>query len=178
MQYTHHITTSQAQTEAVSWQETRSVAGELKCLVERRHDVMVDDPPEKRRRGHDGVAAAETSGRPLPALPDELWCKILTDVHQNDVFAFASSCRQLRRAQVSCGRTLKTKMKQYLHSQERVGRFSVLWFEWHSRCTRVKTKEDMKARTMLINASAFLGHLEVRLSHKIARNQSRLSPLL
>ena len=123
---------------------------------------MVDDPPEKRRRGHDGVAAAETSGRPLPALPDELWCKILTDVHQNDVFAFASSCRQLRRAQVSCGRTLKTKMKQYLHSQERVGRFSVLWFEWHSRCTRVKTKEDMKARTMLINASAFLGHLEVR----------------
>ena len=137
---------------------------------------MVDDPPEKRRRGHDGVAAAETSGRPLPALPDELWCKILTDVHQNDVFAFASSCRQLRRAQVSCGRTLKTKMKQYLHSQERVGRFSVLWFEWHSRCTRVKTKEDMKARTMLINASAFLGHLEVRQNernHHYCRRSSK-----
>ena len=48
--------------------------GRIELSVERRHDVMVDDPPEKRRRGHDGVAAAETSGRPLPALPDELRC--------------------------------------------------------------------------------------------------------
>ena len=119
------------------------------------HDVMVDDLPEERR----GPMASprRNLGSSLPAA-GRLWCKILTDVHQNDVFAFASSCRQLG-AQVSCGRTLKTKTKQYLQGR---GREVSVGFEWHSRCTRVKTKEDMKARTMLINASAFLGHLEVR----------------
>ena len=46
-------------------------------------------------------------------LPDELWEKILGNVDDNSVMAFASVCKQLRRVQRRSGRKLETDMKSY-----------------------------------------------------------------
>ena len=35
--------------------------------------------------------------REVPPLPDDLWRRILKDVHRSDLFAFASTSKQLRR---------------------------------------------------------------------------------
>merc|ERR1712188_256300 len=45
-----------------------------------------------------------------PGLPDELWAKILEDVDDNSVTAFACVCKQLRRVQQASGRRLKTNL--------------------------------------------------------------------
>ena len=46
-------------------------------------------------------------------LPDELWAKILEDVDDNSVTAFASASKQLRRVQKESGRKLKTDLQHY-----------------------------------------------------------------
>ena len=51
-------------------------------------------------------------------LPDELWEKILEDVDDNSVFAFASVCRQLRRVQQRSGRTLFTDLGWFSYSKD------------------------------------------------------------
>ena len=45
-------------------------------------------------------------------LPDGLWAKVAEAVPSSDLLAFASACKQLRRAQVESGRKMVTKVKR------------------------------------------------------------------
>ena len=114
---------------------------------------QIEKQQQKKRRG----------------LPDELWDKIFESVDDNNVTAFASVCKQLRRVQQRSGRELKTDMTSYSISSERY----VYDIEYKKKnCLRTVSKEwclwtmsflseerQQEQRRQVVNAAAFSGHL-------------------
>ena len=103
-------------------------------------------------------------------LPDELWDKILEDVDDNSVTAFASVCKQLRRVQQESGRRLKTNLgklgdwrscchPEYIdYFPERLQKVSPLSENW---CIWSLTlRREWKYTICIMNAAAFWGHLD------------------
>jgi len=106
-------------------------------------------------------------------LPDELWDKVLKSVDDNSVMAFALVCKQLRRVQQEAGRRLETELKGYeffnfssfyfkeefMNYMQRLSTRSEDWFLWSMRV--LPSPEEEKKRTRIMNAAAFLGHLNL-----------------
>ena len=63
------------------------------------------------KRKRDLGESSTTERREAPPLPEDLWRKILEDIPQIDLFAFASTSKQLRQAQVESGRKLRTVLR-------------------------------------------------------------------
>ena len=76
----------------------------------------------ERKTGDEDVAVTqmkqqqeEKKNNNKAELPDELWLKVLEDVDDKSVTAFASASKQLRRVQKESGRRLKTNFKVYFY---------------------------------------------------------------
>ena len=99
-----------------------------------------------------------------PGLPDELWAKILEDVNDNSVMAFASVSKQLRRVQQESGRRLMTsKSGTFGYNLSPV---SEDWCHWSMKfLTEAKEGEDeetvVRKKRKVVNAAAFSGHLKL-----------------
>ena len=121
-------------------------------------------------------------------LPDELWLKVLEDVDDKSVTAFASASKQLRRVQKESGRRLKTNFKVYFYDlrtsqmyydysesipiDKELAALSEDWCLWSMSSLTLK-KEKMKRRRIM-NAAAFWGHLNAL---KQWKEQSRAKSL-
>ena len=100
-------------------------------------------------------------------LPDELWDKVLKSVDDNSVMAFALVCKQLRRVQQASERRLETELKEFkwyfvekfMDYMERLSTRSEDWCLWSMRV--LPSPEEEKKRTRIMNAAAFLGHLNL-----------------
>ena len=98
-------------------------------------------------------------------LPDELWEKILEDVDDNSVTAFACVCKQLRGVQQNSRRNLKTDLDDYsFHKEDRgppeyekLSEVSEDWCLWCMRYLCSTRQTEQKRR--VINAAALWGHL-------------------
>ena len=81
------------------------------------HQTARERPPghrKRRRKEHNNQQNNERNEQQRKEkLPDDVWEKILEDVDDNSVTAFASVCKQLRRVQQRSGRELKTNLKGY-----------------------------------------------------------------
>ena len=96
-------------------------------------------------------------------LPDELWEKILKDVDDNSVTAFASVSKQLRRVQQESGRKLKVNLKGYkdvdtLLSGDMRLEVSEGWCLWAASLSVLIREKRMRR---IMNAAALHGHLSV-----------------
>ena len=117
--------------------------------------------------GADVVKQMEQQQQKKPELLDELWLKILKDVDDNSVTAFASVNKQLRRVQQGAGQRLKTDLRIF----RKVGvnpqvekdkecsahEFSEDWCLWSMRILTSSREEER--RKQIINTAAFCGHL-------------------
>ena len=121
---------------------------------------MAPKPPDKLPS-----SSAEEEGR--AELPDDLWRRILKDVYDdNDLFAFASLCKQARQAQVESGRELRTEIKKryvkdlarYVWDLDECVSVTEGWLLWHSDSIPVG---DKKTRGLLTRAAARQGHVGV-----------------
>ena len=96
-------------------------------------------------------------------LPDELWSKVLESVDDASVFAFASTCKQLRHVQEESGRKLETNLKNYspLDKHKWWRHHHVLkprseaWCLWSWSLT---STEDERVRASIIRVAAYWGH--------------------
>ena len=103
-------------------------------------------------------------------LPDELWAKILEDVDDNSVLAFASVCKQLRRVQKESERKLETDLRLY-NPKRGIRRCWGYWGEvkgysnlsesWCLWCMSLPSSEEEKKKRRLISAAGLSGHLNV-----------------
>jgi len=93
-------------------------------------------------------------------LPDELWAKIMEDVDDNSVTAFACASKQLRRVQQASRRRLKTNLGYWKNLWndnpvlQKGHRLSEKWCLWSLTLTR-----EEKSTRCIMNAAAFGGHL-------------------
>ena len=91
-------------------------------------------------------------------LPDELWEKILENVDDNSVMAFASVCKQLRRVQWRSGRKLETDMKSYSSIYDfEMSIVSEEWCLWTMSFLSGERQHEQSKQIM--NAATFSGHL-------------------
>ena len=100
-------------------------------------------------------------------LPDELWEKILENVDDFSVIAFASVCKQLRRVQKRSGRRLETNLEFYKIFDGRYWIYRPIdkeltalskdWCLWSM--SSLTLKEEKGKRRRIMNAAAFWGHL-------------------
>jgi len=104
-------------------------------------------------------------------LPDELWAKILEDVDDNSVTAFASVSKQLKRVQKESRRWLRTSISEtfvynFSISLYNLSPVSEDWCRWSMKfLTEAKEGEDeeteVRKKRMVVNAAAFSGHLKL-----------------
>ena len=109
------------------------------------------------RSGREG----EDDGTPGSNLPTDLWADIAKRLNQNDVFAFAMTCKQLREAQVQSGRELVTKpVWRGANGTTALSPFRVDWCFWVS--SRFYVTETRQELLRAINAiAAWGGYTEV-----------------
>ena len=91
-----------------------------KDLVEARGEKEILSAAQQRgtkRKRDEGEGSKER--REAPSLPEDVWRKILEDIPQNDLFAFASTSKQLRRLQVESGRKLVTNEQDVVETDRR-----------------------------------------------------------
>ena len=104
-------------------------------------------------------------------LPDELWAKILEDVDDNSVTAFACVNKQLRRVQLESGRRLFTDLLRFsLGGQERTSS-KMEWYkckelkpmsaDWCLWSFNLASTKAIPTRQMIFMAASFWGHLDV-----------------
>ena len=110
-------------------------------------------------------------------LPDELWAKILEDVDNNSVTAFACVCKQLRRVQQDAWRKTRTKVKlfnyhpgqiRYPETYEWVKELSEVSEDWCHWAMNSLVFEEVDwsrqvhyIRNCILRTAAFWGHLNV-----------------
>ena len=116
----------------------------------------------------DNVGKKEEQQQKKDMLPDEVWGKILENVDDNSVTAFASVCKQLRHVQRESGRRLRTNLRLYSKTKrgEKIpweeyseSTVSEDWCLW-SMSTLASTNEEKKTRR-LMQAAALRGHLNL-----------------
>ncbi|WZN63635.1 hypothetical protein HKI87_08g51840 [Chloropicon roscoffensis] len=108
----------------------------------------------------------------LRRLPPELWQKILDEnLHQNDVLAFAMTCRFFRDTTKDLGKKLETNLKEkrllQLLESGRMSSHSMGWFRWVCDTFEILTGSDWGKRVKgavyegdLLNYAALQGSVE------------------
>ena len=107
----------------------------------------------------------------LPRLPTEIWAEVAAKIHRDDVMAFASTSKQLRKAQQQADRKLVTRLyvrdEKVTVSSALLGGeyvyFSRDWCAWWIK--RFNTSETegecMKSVKSVINVAAHHGYVDV-----------------
>ena len=123
---------------------------------------------EKRKRTEPIDRSTEKA---LPRLPTEVWAEVAAKIHRDDVMAFASISKQLRKAQQQADRKLVTRLyvrdEKVTVSSALLGGeyvyFSRDWCAWWIK--RFNTSETegecMKSVKSVINVAAHHGYVDV-----------------
>ena len=112
----------------------------------------------------------------LTRLPPEMWQKILDgNLHQNDLLAFAMTCRFFREKQKDLGKNVETKLAAWrllkLRNSGEVASHSLGWFRWVCDTFEIRPGEydfrdgdpveGVVYEGNLLNYAAFRGSVEI-----------------
>ena len=155
------------------------VAGKRASTAKKRtrEDEVVEQQKKKEKK---------LQQKKKPGLPDELWAKILEDLDDNSVTAFACVCKQLRRVQQASRRKLKANLGDWEKYNPDLGLSLFVQFSWNDHSLqRLLEKYRMlqkaqhplsekwclwcltlrggrfKEASCIMNAAAFWGHLNL-----------------
>merc|ERR1719410_1898954 len=76
----------------------------------KRNESNTDDALDVAKQDEQNEQNEQNEQQKKRGLPDEVWAKILEDVDDNSVMAFACVNKQLRRVQQESGRELATEL--------------------------------------------------------------------